>query len=170
MFYSELGLNFLGFGATKYFYGLNNFFIVLDSIEQVPNKSLTSRSLYFIKDNEITKFHNHVMDENEACVIADLYNQIKDFNLVDQQKKIIPIIRSSNIEEDMLNYSHLGKWTKEKHGTGPEHYCLLSDITAEIYPMRKSNPIEKVELVFDGYVDLPRKTNIDPDGENVVVI
>lgn len=170
LFYSSLGLKILDLNATKSFSGVNNFFIVLDKDTCSP-----SRNLYCIKNNNITKFNTHTIDTNESDIILDLYNKIKNFNSIDQYKKIIPVIRCNDIEHTSSNYSYLGPWIKEKHGAGPEHYCLSEQgIIAEIYPVRKTKPIENIELVFDGYdasfINTLGRTIEDPDGENVVII
>jgi lactoylglutathione lyase len=48
------------------------------------------------------------------------------------------VIRSSDIERAAAAYRVLGlNLTKERHGSGPEHYaCMLGDCVFEIYPSR----------------------------------
>ncbi len=53
----------------------------------------------------------------------------------------------------MSLYSSLGTWVEENHGKGSIHYCLSDNLsTMEIYPLKKNNPIETINLAIE-YVE-----------------
>jgi lactoylglutathione lyase len=52
------------------------------------------------------------------------------------------VIRSANMEQAVLFYRRLGlSFTKERHGSGPEHYaCEIGTTVFEIYPSGPESP------------------------------
>ncbi|MDX1924861.1 MAG: hypothetical protein SFT91_06570 [Rickettsiaceae bacterium] len=92
-------------------------------------------------------------------------------------KKIIPVLRAENIERVKDDFVILGDWNKHKHKNGPAHYCLISqsrDGIVEIYPLRKSQSTEAIELILAGYEytdsSISNGVNFDPDGNRLVLL
>src|SRR5262245_18722400 len=73
------------------------------------------------------------------------------------------VIRTADIERSRRFYDALGlRFTKEKHGNGPEHYaCEMSTLVFEIYPRGESSEsvdslrlgfrVPSVDAVFDSF-------------------
>ncbi len=168
LFYKNIGLKLQALKDGSYFYGMNNCFIILRDCTGPP-----SRDLIVFKDSQFTKFNTE--SQLEDILYQEIYNKVKLYNIRDGSKKIIPIIRSSNIEYTRSLYSHLGVWAKEKHESGPVHYCFSEqELVIEIYPECKSNPRRKIELLLQGYdidhINSNSNTITDPDLEKITFV
>ena len=106
------------------------------------------------------------------------------------------VLRCRDIDRAMAFYSKLGmRFTKERHGTGPEHYSAeLKGIVFELYPQTDSGPstlgtrigfaVESVDEATKALVDYPglvispakdsawgrRVVVADPDGHRIELL
>jgi hypothetical protein len=151
-----------------YFYGINNFFLVLSS-----RNSQDSRNLYFINEHNIIKFYPNIFSISKDEKIHKIATELFSEDIKCKDKSIIPIMRCLDIEYSLFIHSALGEWKQEKHGAGRVHYCLSNnDVVVEIYPVRKDTGVENIELFISGFADA--KSDIkgmirDPD-EHIVFI
>ena len=161
-FYEELGVEWVEHKSNLYIHNVNSFFLALSP----SDIGVFSRDLHFMPQT------GEGMSFFDTKLLNTDLELFKDTN-TDSSKSIIPILRSFDMEVAKEKYLSLGEWKKEKHGRGPEHYCLSEDgnALAEIYPVRKKNPVEDIELVFSGYYDFfdeDRGVGLTDPEENII--
>ena len=176
-FYEKIGVTWISSFSDLYFYKINHFTLALNAFDTQES----FRELLYLPENApVIRFLRENSHRNIDFNTIDRFRNIKndaDTDIWDANKNIIPILRSQNIEDIKERHPDLGVWEKEKHGKGPEHYCLslMGRAALEVYPVRKKNPVEDIELVFSGYNN-PLKiedvlgNSADPDGTSIIFL